>query len=359
MNKAKQLKELSKSIRVKAKAVDRDKIELEGLRKKLQEEVRTLQKHDVERLTDAAHGWPELFRRPNRGDINDPKISWVDKTKQRCYFKADHLYLTEKTKQHKKDSVEDIAENLVKLWEFEATHKENLDEWTSVIPRGKDGKHHYEISYTDFEYDKHVTTKITRTMDGKWAKEVGNYTALMHGCKEYRKLLEAKKTDEQLAKGDMSDYEVSHDIFRTCFPEGFGWEVLKVTSGPKPAHDGQLKYDGKEVQELSFTWRHWAKLIQTSNGEKADARNVELTGSCNARVIEQPDGSYKLKTFEICDMNSKNFLETCSMARKPADQKGAVGEKPVYNADRHGELTYKIKDIYEVYEDDQSAEKQS
>ena len=53
--------------------------------------------------------------------------------------------------------------------------------------------------------------------------------------------------------GLRDDFEISHEIFRDAFSEGFPWEVLKVLRGPP---------------EVIFTWRHWGKFVGTYRGRQ-------------------------------------------------------------------------------------------
>ena len=66
--------------------------------------------------------------------------------------------------------MEEVVENLVKTWEFEASHKLDMEQWTTVS--------------SPSEYC--VTANGGAVIQGKDAKEMGNYNALMAECPAYQ-----------------------------------------------------------------------------------------------------------------------------------------------------------------------------
>ena len=60
--------------------------------------------------------------RPKREHMDGPGITWRHGGPP-DYTKVDRLYLAGRTRKHASDSLEKLVENLVKTWEFEATHK--------------------------------------------------------------------------------------------------------------------------------------------------------------------------------------------------------------------------------------------
>lgn len=58
---------------------------------------------------------------PNRMYMDDPEIQW--RNVKPDYDLVNQMYLKERTKFHKADSLEKLVENLVKTWEMESTHK--------------------------------------------------------------------------------------------------------------------------------------------------------------------------------------------------------------------------------------------
>ena len=67
-------------------------------------------------------------------------------------------------------SLEDIVENLVKTWESEASHKLDLNQWTSIDVN----------NYT-------VQVNNGPILEGKEAFQMSNYNALMKECPAYQK----------------------------------------------------------------------------------------------------------------------------------------------------------------------------
>ena len=60
-------------------------------------------------------------------------------------------------------------ENLVKTWEMEASHKEELSQWTTIAQN---------------EYC--VQANGGKVFEGSIAKEIGNYNSLMAECPVYK-----------------------------------------------------------------------------------------------------------------------------------------------------------------------------
>ena len=67
-------------------------------------------------------------------------------------------------------SFEEIVENLVKTWEAEASHKLDLNQWTTIDVN----------NYT-------VQVNNGTIMEGKEAFQMGNYNALMKECPAYQR----------------------------------------------------------------------------------------------------------------------------------------------------------------------------
>lgn len=66
--------------------------------------------------------------------------------------------------------MEELVENLVKTWEMEASHKTDLNQWTT-------------INHDDYS----IQVNGLEALDGKIAFEIGNYGALMKHCPAYNK----------------------------------------------------------------------------------------------------------------------------------------------------------------------------
>ena len=78
----------------------------------------------METRTDIANGSEaEAVRRlPKRNFLDTPGIVWRNGAAP-DYSLVDDLVLTQRLSQHKPGSLGEVAENLVKTWEMEATHK--------------------------------------------------------------------------------------------------------------------------------------------------------------------------------------------------------------------------------------------
>lgn len=133
------------------------------------------------------------FREPDRGNLEDPLINW--RTGKPDYTKANLAFMAGKTQNHSAGSLEEIVENLVKTWEMEASHKQDLDQWQTV-------------DHGNYK----VQVNGGQELDGAKAKEMGNYNFLLMNSKSYLKF------------GQL-DFEESHDLFRyisyLLFPKPF------------------------------------------------------------------------------------------------------------------------------------------
>ena len=67
-------------------------------------------------------------------------------------------------------SLEEVVENLVKTWECEASHKADMNQWTTIDPEK------YKVQVNNGEI-----------LDGEKAFEMGNYNAIMKDCPAYQK----------------------------------------------------------------------------------------------------------------------------------------------------------------------------
>ncbi|MEU6285786.1 SnoaL-like polyketide cyclase [Streptomyces sp. NPDC047028] len=143
-----------------------------------------------------------------------------------------------RTTRHAADSLEEITESLVQVFEMEISHKKDPATWVSV-----------------------VTDRFrTRVNGGAWASarelaERGSYNVLIGDSVFYRQ--------------DRETFESSHATFLDTFTQGFFWEVLEVLS-PPPV--------------ITFTWRHWGVFDGAYQGFAPSGELVEMFGSSVARV---------------------------------------------------------------------------
>lgn len=172
--------------------------------------------------------------------MNDKDIKW--RVKKPDYTIANLLYFKGKTKNHKTGSLELIVENAVKMWEMEASHKVDTDQWQLINPE----------KYT-------VQCNGGRVLDLKTSSQMGNYNWLM------------ENVDKHLYDSSAETFESSHQLFREAFPDGFAWELLEVFTGPP---------------KIDFSWRHWANFTGEYNGRKGNDEVLEMFGFCIVTVQE-------------------------------------------------------------------------
>ncbi|CAH1267013.1 Hypp3655 [Branchiostoma lanceolatum] len=190
-------------------------------------EERKAARQDLERLKKEHN-----FLEPDRGDLDDPNIKW--RFSKPDYTQANLEYMKGKTKNHPAGSLELVVENLVKRWEMEASHFQDLDQWTTINKE---------------KYRAQANGGQVFSAEETW--KVGNYNWLMAGCK--KELYDAEK----------EDFESSHRHFRGAFTKGFPWEVLEVFSGPPT---------------VAFSWRHWAHFTGQYMGSQGAGELIELYG---------------------------------------------------------------------------------
>jgi len=209
------------------------------------------------------------FVEPDRGNLEDPSIIW--RHSKPDYSVANLAFFNGKTQNHAAGSLEMIVENLVKTWEMEASHKKDIEQWTTIA----------SPEYT-------FQTNGGRVFTGREASIVGNYNALLDGV-----------TNKELYDSSVEDFDSSHAKFRTIFPGGFPWELLSVFSGPP---------------KVAFSWRHWAHATGTYKGNEAKGDLVELYGFLIATVNE----SLKITSLEVF-YKPQEFLEALEGKRPFSD----------------------------------------
>lgn len=216
----------------------------------------------------AEHG----FEEPDRGDLDDPSIRWREGKPD--YTVANLVYMLGKTKNHQPGELEFVVEQLVKTWEMEASHKLDLEQWTTI----KTG-----------EYS--VSANGGKAYENEAATEAGNYNVLLAGCRK------------DLYDSSRETFSSSHERFRHAFPAGFPWEVLAVSQGPP---------------EVEFTWRHWAAFSGVYQGHKGCGETVEMVGSARVTL----DGM-KVKSIEVF-YEPEPFLEVLE-GKRPASDLQKIG----------------------------------
>jgi hypothetical protein len=89
---------------------------------------------------------------------------------------------------------------------------------------------------------------------------LGSYNALMKNSlpEEYK-----------YYKAEEETFESSHEAFRSAFPRGFAWEVIKVYSGPP---------------DIAYKFRHWGFFEGPYKGHAPTGNMVEFYGFGTLKV---------------------------------------------------------------------------
>ncbi|GAU35750.1 hypothetical protein TSUD_370160 [Trifolium subterraneum] len=100
---------------------------------------------------------------------------------------------------------------------------------------------------------------------------LGSYNALMKNSlpEEYK-----------YYKAEEETFESSHEAFRSAFPRGFAWEVIKVYSGPP---------------DIAYKFRHWGFFEGPYKGHAPTGNMVEFYGFGTLKV----DNLMKAEEVEI------------------------------------------------------------
>lgn len=71
-------------------------------------------------------------------------------------------------------------------------------------------------------------------------------------------------------KADEETFESSHEAFKSAFPRGFAWEVIKVYSGPP---------------EIAFKFRHWGFFEGPFKGHAPTGKMAQFYGLGTVKVL--------------------------------------------------------------------------
>jgi hypothetical protein len=194
---------------------------------------------------------------PNRGDLDDPKITW--RHEKPNYTIANLAFLKGKMMDHENASLEMVVENAVKTWEMEASHKIDTDQWKTIVHD---------------EYRVQANGKKTFKLDEAAAR--GNYNVLMDHI------------DKNLYDAEKENFETSHYLFQHAFTCSFPWEVLDVYAGPPT---------------ITFLWRHWGEFTGIYKDNIGEGQIVEMRGY--AAVSVTPD--LKITSIKVF-YKPENFL---------------------------------------------------
>ncbi|OIV99014.1 hypothetical protein TanjilG_32273 [Lupinus angustifolius] len=170
------------------------------------------------------------------------------------YDDVNKLFEEGRTKEWPKGSLEEIVQNAIKSWEMELSHKTRLKDFKTINPE---------------KFKLFVNGR-----EGLSAEEtlrLGSYNALLKSSLPEK--LKYYKADEET-------FESSHEAFRSAFPRGFAWEVIKVYTGPP---------------EIAFKFRHWGFSEGPFKGHAPTGKLVEFYGLGTLKV----DESLKVEEAEV------------------------------------------------------------
>jgi hypothetical protein len=154
------------------------------------------------------------------------------------YHFSHEIMPAQRTTSFEAGSLEAIVEGIVQVFEMEVSHKKDPATWVSMV----------------------AERFRTRVNGGAWASaqdivENGSYNILVGESPFYPRV----------------DFDGSHEVFHTAFPNGFFWEVLEVLT-PPPV--------------VTFKWRHWGTFEGEYAGHKPDGRLIEMFGVSIAKVSD-------------------------------------------------------------------------
>ncbi|KZL49717.1 SnoaL-like polyketide cyclase [Nodularia spumigena CENA596] len=170
---------------------------------------------------------------------HDQGVEWREG--QRPDYSYTNEFLHKESKfNHPEGSLEAIAQNLVRTFEMEASHKINPQQWLSIVA-------------DQFRMSSNGGEQYT-------AEDV---------VKEGTYNLFISETEHYSSKNET--FESSFELFHNAFPNGFLWELTEVLAGPP---------------NVTFKWRHWGTFTGSYKDYKPTGETIEITGMSIARVTE-------------------------------------------------------------------------
>ena len=156
------------------------------------------------------------------------------------YSESNQGLASESQANHPMGSLEAIVENLVRIFELEASFKTNPKQWLSVV------NEKFRMSSNGGEQFSAADISFS-----------GTYNLFIGDAEEY--------------KASEENFESSGRLFRSAFPSGFLWEVLEVYSSPP---------------NVTFKWRHWGTFNGAYKDYAPTGEVVEIIGMSIARVTD-------------------------------------------------------------------------
>ncbi|TKY49194.1 Pathogen-related protein [Spatholobus suberectus] len=170
------------------------------------------------------------------------------------YDDVNKLFEEGRTNEWAEGSLEETVQNAIKSWEMELSHKTRLQDFKTINPE---------------KFKLFVNGR--EGLSGEETLSLGSYNALLQS---------SLPEDLKPYKVDEETFESSHEAFRSAFPRGFAWEVIKVYSGPP---------------EIAFKFRHWGFFEGPFKGHAPTGKMVQFYGLGTVKV----DDSLKVEEVEI------------------------------------------------------------
>ncbi|MEA5537236.1 SnoaL-like polyketide cyclase [Crocosphaera sp. XPORK-15E] len=170
---------------------------------------------------------------------HDEGVEWRE-GKRPDYSHTDQFLQKESQYNHPLGSLEAIAQNLVRTFEMEASHKLNPQQWLSIVA-------------DKFQMSSNGGPIYT-------AQDVidqGTYNLFIDKTKAY------DPTEE--------NFKSSFELFHNAFPNGFLWELVEVVSGPP---------------NVTFKWRHWGTFSGPYKEHQPTGETIEIVGLSVVKVTD-------------------------------------------------------------------------
>eukprot|EP00397_Hematodinium_sp_SG-2012_P052001 GEMP01061261.1.p1 GENE.GEMP01061261.1~~GEMP01061261.1.p1 ORF type:complete len:271 (+),score=57.41 GEMP01061261.1:122-934(+) len=177
----------------------------------------------------------------NHMDETEGEIVWLHGRKP-DFSTTDACYMKGKWKNHEKDSLEMMVENLMRSWAMEINYKTDPTQWKTIDQMG--------TSWGANGWKMHKKFGM---------HELGKYNILLSGV------------DKDLWDSENVTAEMAQDIFRGCFSE-FPFEVLEVFSGPPI---------------IGFSWRHFGIFDGKFRDKKGTGELLNMFGFAQATMNER------------------------------------------------------------------------
>ncbi|KAI9083461.1 hypothetical protein K1719_034403 [Acacia pycnantha] len=161
------------------------------------------------------------------------------------YDPVNLLFEQGRTKVWPEGSLEETVQNAVKSWEMELSHKTRLQDFKSINPE---------------KFKLFVNGR--EGLNGEETLRMGSYNALLQN---------SLPEPFRYYKPEEETFESSHEAFKSAFPRGFAWEVIKVYTGPP---------------EITFKFRHWGFFEGPFKGHPPTGQMVQFYGLATLKVDE-------------------------------------------------------------------------